>query len=173
MFYINSSALVTKYIGNTFSYSGTINTTLDGMDTCPGTFLISVSTSLTFGANYFLSIKSPTFNNLQSLNYLTNQVNSMDCSANYLVSIDISNFMAITTFPPTDDVYIFSSNFGRWVLWVIVGAGSLLLVVVIVIVVICCRRRRRRSGEDGAGLSTSIRDEFTMGEPVKYGNIYE
>ena len=167
MFSVNSTSITTKYLGKHFDILGNLTTTLAGMITCPNTFMIVVSASINNGTNYFLNIFNSSFVNLQSLNYLTNQVNAMVCSENYLVSIDINGNLFVDTYTQTQDPSIFITKFARWILWVIIGCGSFLVVVIVVVIIICCRRKRRAKG-----LNNTIKEGFSV-EEGKFGDIYE
>jgi len=65
----------------------------------------------------------------------------MDCSTNYLVSIDNSNYLAINKY---DSVKV---NLPGWAIGVIAGGvGLIVIIVVIVIIIVVIRKRRANLG---------------------------
>lgn len=67
---------------------------------------------------------------------MRNVAKSIDCSSGYLVSIDNSNYLAISPYVVVD------LKLAGWIIGVIAGGVALVVIVVVVLIVICVRRRR-------------------------------
>ena len=88
-------------------------------------------------SNYdYLDIFDSSLFRQQHLSYLFNTVKSLDCSLNYMVSLDNSNYLAVNSY---DSIKI---NLPGWAIGVIAGGVSLIVIVLIVIIIICVRRSR-------------------------------
>lgn len=85
--------------------------------------------------NSYLDVYSGSFRE-QKLNYLRNIAKSIDCSTGYLVSVDTSNYLAITPY------FVISLGLAKWIIGVIAGGVALVVIIAIVLIVICVRRRR-------------------------------
>lgn len=72
----------------------------------------------------------------QKLSYLRNVAKSIDCSTGYLVSVDSSNYIAITPY------FVISDKLAGWIIGIIAGGAGLIVIAVIIVIVICVRRRK-------------------------------
>lgn len=101
------------------------------MIACPSSNYIIAGESF----NSYLDVYSGSFRE-QKLNYLRNIAKSIDCSTGYLVSVDTSNYLAITPY------FVISLGLAKWIIGVIAGGVALVVIIAIVLIVICVRRRR-------------------------------
>lgn len=62
----------------------------------------------------------------------------MDCSNNYLVSLDYSNYLAINHYVSVN------INLPAWAIGVIAGGVSLIVIIIITVVIVVIRRKRRQ-----------------------------
>lgn len=78
-------------------------------------------------------------NFLQTLNYSKNTVTYVDCSSNYLVSLDANGYVAIDQFVDID-----IKKLAAWVIAIIV-VFSVLCCAGILLLIYCCWRRRQQA----------------------------
>ena len=87
--------------------------------------------------NSYLDVYSGSFRE-QKLTYLRNIAKSIDCSTDYLVSVDTSNYLAISPY------FFISIGLAKWIIGVIAGGVALVVIIAIVAIIICVRRKRAR-----------------------------
>lgn len=76
-------------------------------------------------------------NILQTLNYSRNTVASLDCSPNYLVSLDTSGYIAVN-----DYSNVSLSKLAAWLIAIIVVCAVLCCGGIGVLIWCCCRKRK-------------------------------
>ena len=84
-----------------------------------------------------------------------NNVNSIDCSANYLASVDNSSYLAVTTYSPIE-------AFPDWIIGLIVGA---VVFNVIITLVVCCSRKKKHKAAFRVEMNITARKELLFTTP--------
>ncbi len=103
------------------------------MIACPQSlYIIAGETS-----NSYLDVYSGFLIRQQQLGYLHKTAKSIDCSSNYLVSIDTANYLAINYY---DSVKI---SLPPWAIGVIAAVGGLIIIAVVVAVIVCYVKKKR------------------------------
>lgn len=97
----------------------------------------------------YIDVYDNTLFRQQRLNYIYNTVKSIDCSSNYLVSLDSSNYLAVNKYESIN------VNLPGWAIGLIAGGAALILVVVVVVIV-CAVIRRRRAAMMGGQMNGTM-----------------
>lgn len=106
------------------------------MVACPSSLYIIAAETF----NAYLDVYTGSFRE-QQLKYMRNIAKTIDCSTGYLVSVDTSNYLAITPY------LVVNIKLPPWAIGIIAGGVALVVIVVIIIIVICVKRKRALMGE--------------------------